>query len=82
MIIIMNIKQYNVIFHIRIVRKFVHNKNHYYIQIVFKGNPPIKVNIDICEIKHIIGRGDVGIDIGISTVAISSESDKNIRTCR
>lgn len=62
----------------RILRKFIHNKNHYYIQIVFKGNPPVKVNTDTGEIKHTIGYGDVGLDIGTSTVAISSESDVKI----
>ena len=62
----------------RIVRKFVHNKNHYYVQIVFKGNPPVKVNTDTGEIKHTVGYGDVGLDIGTSTVAISSESDVKI----
>src|SRR5574344_2183198 len=62
----------------RILRKFIHNKNHYYIQIVFKGSPPIKVNTETGEIKHTIGCGDVGLDIGTSTVAISSESDVKI----
>ena len=62
----------------RIVRKFIHNKNHYYVQIVFKGNPPVKVNTETGEIKHAIGYGDVGIDIGTSIVAISSESDVKI----
>lgn len=62
----------------RILRKFVHNKNHYYLQIVFKGNPPVKVNTETGEVKHTIGSGDVGIDIGTSTVAISSDSDVKI----
>lgn len=62
----------------RILRKFVHNKNHYYLQIVFKGNPPVKVNTETGELKHTIGSGDVGIDIGTSTVAISSASDVKI----
>lgn len=62
----------------RMLRKFIHNKNHYYIQIVFKGNPPVKVNTNTGEIKHTIGYGDVGLDIGTSTVAISSESDVKI----
>ena len=62
----------------RIVRKFVHNKNRYYVQIVFKGNPPVKVDMGTGEIKHTIGTGDVGIDIGTSTIAISSESDVKI----
>ena len=62
----------------RIVRKFVHNKNRYYAQIVFKGNPPIKVDTETGEIKHYIGQGDVGIDIGTSTIAISSQTDVKI----
>ena len=62
----------------RILRKFVHNKYHYYVQIIFKGNPPIKVDAETGKIKHSIGSGDVGIDIGTSTIAISSESDVKI----
>ena len=62
----------------RIVRKYVRNKPKYYVQIVFKGNPPIKVDSETGEIKHDIGTGDVGIDIGTSTVSISSQSDVKI----
>lgn len=62
----------------RIIRKYVRNKNKYYVQIVFKGNPPVKVNTETGEIKHSIGSGDVGIDIGVSTIAVSSESDVKI----
>lgn len=50
----------------------------YYLQIVFKGNQPVKVNTETGELKHTIGSGDVGIDIGTSTVAISSDSDVKI----
>lgn len=62
----------------RIVRKYIRNKYKYYVQIVFKGNPPVKVDTETGEIKHRIGTGDVGIDIGTSTVAISSQSDVKI----
>ena len=62
----------------RIVRKYVRNKYKYYVQIVFKGNPPIKVDAETGEIKHCIGRGDVGLDIGTSTIAIASQSDVKI----
>lgn len=62
----------------RIVRKFVHNKNHYYVQVVFKGNPPVKIDTLTGEIKHSIGNGDVGIDIGTSTIAIASDTDVKI----
>lgn len=61
----------------RIIRKYVRNKNKYYVQIVFKGNPPVKTNKND-EIKHPIGKGDVGIDIGTSTIAYSSATDVKI----
>lgn len=62
----------------RIVRKFVRKENKYYVQIVFKGNPPIKVDNETGEVKHYIGEGDVGIDIGTSTIAYSSSTDVKI----
>lgn len=62
----------------RIIRKYVRNKYKYYVQIVFKGNPPTKVNTKTGEIKHHIGQGDVGIDIGVSTIAYSSNTDVKI----
>ena len=62
----------------RIVRKYVRNKSKYYVQIVFKGNPPVKEDTETGEIKHCIGQGDIGIDIGTSTIAYSSSSDVKI----
>lgn len=62
----------------RIVRKFIKHKYHYYVQIVFKGTPPIKINTETGEIKHRIGIGDVGLDIGTSSIAIASEHDVKI----
>ena len=62
----------------RLVRKFVGNKYKYYVQIVFKGNPPLKVDNETGEVKHCIGGGDVGIDIGTSTIAYSSATDVKI----
>ena len=62
----------------RIVRKYVRNKYKYYVQIIFKGNPPVKVDTKTGKMKHSIGYGDVGLDIGTSTIAISSQSDVKI----
>ena len=62
----------------RIIRKYVRNKYKYYVQIVFKGNPPVKVDTETGEIKHCIGQGDIGIDIGTSTIAYSSSTDVKI----
>ena len=68
----------NEIAYCRIVRKFIRNKYKYYLQIVFKGATPVKVDKYTGKIKHQLGVGDVGIDIGTSTVAISSKSDVKI----
>ena len=62
----------------RLIRKFVRRKYKYYVQIVFKGTPPIKVDNETGEVKHYIGEGDVGIDIGTSTIAYVSETDVKI----
>lgn len=62
----------------RIVRKYVRNKYKFYVQVTFKGNPPTKVDIATGEVKHCIGSGDVGLDIGTRTIAISSQSDVKI----
>lgn len=62
----------------RLIRKFVRNKYKYYVQIIYKGTPPIKVDNETGEVKHYIGEGDVGIDIGTSTIAYSSATDVKI----
>lgn len=57
-----------------IVRKWIKTKYHYYVQITFKGVLPPKLDKHTGEVKHTIGVGDVGIDIGISTVAVVGEN--------
>ena len=59
----------------RIVRKYVRNKYKFYVQIVLKGNPPVKIDKQAKERKHKMGSGDVGVDIGTSTIAIASETE-------
>ena len=68
----------NEISYCRIVRKFVRNKYKFYLQIVFKGIPHIKFNEQTGEIKHTLGTGDIGIDIGTQTVAYSSKTNVKI----
>ena len=68
----------NDICYCRIIRKYVRNKYKYYVQIVFKGVPPVKVNTETGERKHPIGDGDIGLDIGTSTIAIASQTDVKI----
>lgn len=59
----------------RIIRKFVRGKYKFYVQIIFKGVPPTKIDRVTGEIKHPLGVGDVGLDIGTQTLAISSMTD-------
>ena len=58
----------------RIKRRFIKGKYKYYLQIVFKGVPPMKINKD-GEVKRYIGNGTVGLDIGTQTIAIVSNVD-------
>ena len=62
----------------RLVRKYIRKKYKYYVQIVFKGTPPIKLDKKTGDWKHEIGQGDVGLDIGTSTIAISSGTEVKI----
>ena len=62
----------------RVVRQFVRGKKKYYLQLVFQGENPAKRRKSDGRFVHILGKGDVGIDIGTSTVAWSSESSVKI----
>lgn len=48
----------------RIVRKQFHHNYKYFLQLTLEGNPPRKLTL---------GKGEVGIDIGVSTIAVVSE---------
>ena len=65
----------NKIKYCRVLRKFIRGRYKYYIQLVLDGTPPIKINKETGEIKNIIGKGMVGIDIGTQTIAIASQYD-------
>ena len=62
----------------RIIRKIIRNKYKFYIQIVFKDNPPIKIYKETGELKYPSGDGKLGLDIGTQTIAISSKNDVRI----
>ena len=62
----------------KIIRKFVRNKYKFYVQIVFKGNAPLKRDKKTGAFKRQLGKGDVGIDIGTSTIAYCSENELKI----
>lgn len=57
----------------RLVKRYIRNKYKYYVQIVFKGYPPIKLNPD-GTFKQVNKSGDIGLDIGTSTIAVASEN--------
>lgn len=59
----------------RIVRKRIRGKIKYDIQLILEGTPPKKFNKETGEIKHPLGQGDVGIDIGTQTIAVCSQTD-------
>lgn len=57
--------------YVRIKRVFLKGKYVYYVQLVLEGVPPQSYNSK--GLKQQVGMGRVGIDIGTSTVAVSSE---------
>lgn len=64
----------------RVLRKYVKHKYRYCLQLVFKGKPPVKTNKETGEVKHSIGKGCVGLDIGTSTIAIVSENTVRLQS--
>jgi len=59
----------------RIKRKFVRGKYKYILQLILEGIPPLKINKETGEIKHYIGNGICGLDIGTQTIAYVSDND-------
>ena len=64
---------YNIIY-----REWIRGKKRYYIYVVFKGIRPTKRRKSNGNFTQKLGKGEVGIDIGTSTVAISSENQVKI----
>lgn len=62
----------------RIQRKEIRGKIKYYLQLILEGVPPIKIHKNTGEIKHYRNDGEVGLDIGISTLAIVSDNKVNL----
>jgi len=58
--------------YVRLVRRKVSGKNRFYAQLVCKGKPFIKP-------KNVRGLGDVGIDIGPSTIAIVGDNQSALK---
>jgi hypothetical protein len=58
----------------RIQRKLIRGKIKYYLQLILEGVPPQKFDKETGEIKHPRNNGEIGLDIGISTLAIVSDN--------
>jgi transposase len=58
--------------YVRLVRRKVLGRNRFYAQLVCEGKPFIKL-------KNTLGAGDVGIDIGPSTIAIVALSESHLK---
>ena len=57
----------------RILKRYIRGKKRYFLQIVFEGTP---------ETDFQLGEGEVGLDIGTSTVAVSSNDEvKLLKLC-
>lgn len=57
----------------RIIRKYIRGKYKFYLQIIFKGEPPKKKFKNSTKNKNELGNGNVGLDIGTKTIAIVSK---------
>ena len=57
--------------------RIVRRGEKYYLQLVFEGIPPQKLDAD-GKVRHTVGNGVVGIDIGTQTIAICSDKEVNL----
>lgn len=60
--------------YVRILKKVIRGKKRYFAQLVCAGYPPAKRDKKTGEMKYPLGKGNVGMDIGISTLAVVSEN--------
>ena len=60
-----------------IIPKFIRNRYRIFIQIMIDGKPSAKLNKNN-EIKHNLGIGNVGCDIGTQTIAYSSDKEVGV----
>jgi len=56
----------------RVMRRRICDRDRWYVQIDLKGLPPLKT-------EHVLGQGEVGLDLGPSTIAKVSESHASLR---
>lgn len=62
----------------RIVRRKIGNKERYFVQIVFRGTAPMKVNEETGEVLHPMGKGIVAIAIDSEKLAVVSPNGSEV----
>jgi len=62
----------------RIIRKTGKNKNRYYVQLILQCKPVIKTDPHTGELRHPVGHGVVGLDLGPQTLAYVSDKESNL----
>ncbi|MBR3640886.1 MAG: hypothetical protein IKN53_02510 [Oscillibacter sp.] len=63
----------------RIVKKEGKRKPRWYVQLMLEGKPAVKCDPNTGEVRHPIGKGAVGIDIGPQTIAYASQTEADLR---
>ncbi len=63
----------------RIIKKPGKNKLRWYVQLMLEGKPAVKVDAKTGELRHPIGSGAVGIDIGPQTIAYAAKTEVALR---
>ena len=58
--------------YVRILKRVIRGIVRYYAQLVCAGYPPVKRDRKTGQVKYPLGKGPVGIDIGTSSIAVSS----------
>lgn len=58
----------------RIVRRRINGKDRYFVQILFRGLPPAKINPETGEFLHSIGKGPVAIAVSSDNIAVISNA--------
>lgn len=57
----------------RIVRRRIKSKDRYFVQILFRGTPPAKIDMETGEFLHPMGAGVVSIAVGSEKLAVISD---------
>lgn len=64
--------------YVRLLRKPGKRKDRWYAQLSLEGKPVIKYNPKTGEVRHPIGKGAVGLDIGPQTLAYSAATGADL----